>query len=599
MHHPQLSKPRGFAVFAGTAFIAVCLSHAWARRVDPEQPQRYIEHVKYLASPELQGRGAGTPGLERASEYIAGEFKKLELDPAGEENSYWQSFSLTTNSKPGPGNKFSISGASAAPTLRFNEHYVPISFSSGGQVDGPVVFAGYGITAPEFHHDDYQGLDVKDKIVLVVRYEPKSFRKDARAGRQSRRQQWTHHAHLISKAINARNHGARAVILVNDESDKDDKLIRFGTVAGPADAGILMVQLKRSVAQEWLKAGSVPAAIRAAITVDIVHEKATVRNVIGYLPGKTDEYIIVGAHYDHLGHGNQSSLAPAKIGQVHPGADDNASGTAGLLEVARILSARRGELKRGVLFMAFAGEELGLLGSARWVDHPTRNLADAVAMLNMDMIGRVNGGKLFIGGTATGSTFMPILKDATQPYDFKIDYSKNGYSASDHTSFARKSIPVLFFFSGLHGDYHKPSDTWNKISGPDSVQVVNLVSDIATRLIAADVRPQFVKIAEEKRHTAPAEVNSGGSYGPYFGSIPDFAQNDTGVKFSDVRAGSPAAKAGLQAGDTLIEFGGQPIRNLHDFTFALRNSKAGEVVNVKFLRQDKEITASVTLEARP
>jgi hypothetical protein len=595
MRQPQVLKPLKLAVFAGTALAAFSLlSPGWARRASLAQPQRYIEDVKYLASPELQGRGAGTPGLESASNYIADQFKQLKLEPAGEDNSYWQSFSLTTSAKPGPGNELVLGDQPSA--LRLNEQYVPISFSSNGQLNAPVVFAGYGITAPEFHHDDYQGLDVKGKAVLVVRYEPKSFKKDAPG--QSRRREWTHHAHLISKAINARNHGAKAVILVNDDSDKDDKLIRFGAVAGPESAGIMMIQVKRSAVDEWLKAGTVPDAARVTLRVDIEHEKATVRNVIGYLPGKTSEYIIVGAHYDHLGHGGQSSLAPSQVGQVHPGADDNASGTAGMLEIARILSSERGQLKRGVLFMAFAGEELGLLGSARWVDHPTRRLEDAIAMLNMDMIGRVNGGKLYVGGTGTGSTFASMLKEITPAYDFKLNYSQNGYSASDHTSFAAKSIPVLFFFSGLHRDYHKPSDTWDKISAPASVQVVNLVADIATNLIDADSRPQFVKIAEEKQHAGGSPGGSGSGYGPYFGSIPDFAENDKGVKFSDVRSGSPAAKAGLQGGDILIGFGDQPINNLHDFTFALRNSKVGDEVKVKFLRQGKEMTASVKLEAR-
>jgi len=191
-----------------------------------------------------------------------------------------------------------------------------------------------------------------------------------------------------------------------------------------------------------------------------------------------------------------------------------------------------------------------------------------------------------------------MLKEITPAYDFKLNYSQNGYSASDHTSFAAKSIPVLFFFSGLHRDYHKPSDTWDKISAPASVQVVNLVADIATNLIDADSRPQFVKIAEEKQHAGGSPGGSGSGYGPYFGSIPDFAENDKGVKFSDVRSGSPAAKAGLQGGDILIGFGDQPINNLHDFTFALRNSKVGDEVKVKFLRQGKEMTASVKLEAR-
>jgi membrane-associated protease RseP (regulator of RpoE activity) len=216
-------------------------------------------------------------------------------------------------------------------------------------------------------------------------------------------------------------------------------------------------------------------------------------------------------------------------------------------------------------------------------------------MINMDMIGRVNGSKLYIGGTGTGSTFDSMLKQIAGKYPFKIDFSADGYSSSDHTSFVAKSIPVLFFFSGLHGDYHKPSDTWEKISGEASAQVVSLILDVTNTLVAGDSRPQFRKVDTTNPHSG---VPSGGGYGPYFGSVPDFAPVEKGVKFSDVRPNSPAAKAGLTSGDILIGFGDKPINNLHDFTFALRNSKVGDTVTVKFLRDGKEKTAQVTLEAR-
>jgi hypothetical protein len=281
---------------------------------------------------------------------------------------------------------------------------------------------------------------------------------------------------------------------------------------------------------------------------------------------------------------------------VHPGADDNASGTAGLLELARVFAARQKELQRGILFAAFAGEEIGLLGSAEWVNKPTLPLKDAAAMINMDMIGRVTKSKLYIGGTGTGSTFEGILKETIGKYPFQVDQSADGYSSSDHTSFAAKGVPVLFFFSGLHSDYHKPSDTWDRIEGATAARVVSLIADVAGALIADDERPAFKKV-ELSPHSGGVP-SGGGGYGPYFGSIPDFAPVENGVKFSDVRAGSPADKAGLKGGDTLIQFGDKPIKNLYDFTFALRNSKVGETVEVKFLRDGKEHTAKVTLEQR-
>jgi hypothetical protein len=505
-------------------------------------------------------------------------------------------------------------GAGEARRLRLTSDYTPLSFSSNGEFEAPLVFAGYGVTAPEFQYDDYGHIDVKDKIVLVLRYEPPSFRKSP----GDKERAWTHHATLVSKAINARNHGARALILVNGEGgqDKQDALIRFGSVSGPEDAGILIAQVKNEIADAWLKPSSkslsnlqreidsksAPSSFafadlsRVSLRVDIQRENATVANIAGFLPGKTNEYIVIGAHYDHLGRGNESSLAPSQIGQVHPGADDNASGTAGLLELARLLADKRNESRRGILFLAFAGEEIGLLGSAHWANHPTKPLESAVAMINLDMIGRVNGSKLYIGGTGTGSTFDGILTDIAGRYKFQIEKSADGYSASDHTSFAAKSIPVLFFFSGLHGDYHKPSDTWDKIDATASAQVINFVDDIATRLAGAEQRPKFAKV--EAGPHGGGGVPSGGGYGPYFGSVPDFAPVPKGVKFSDVRAGSPADKAGLKAGDILVMFGDKPVNNLYDFTYALRGSKVGDVVTVKVVRDGKEISAQVTLEAR-
>jgi hypothetical protein len=591
-------------------FIAGALLVLWARPVEQIEPKRYTEHVKFLASPELKGRGAGSAGLERAADYIAGEFRKYGLKPAGASGAYFQPFTVTTGAKPGAGNRLAVHDSGRTSALQLKEDYIPLSFSANGGAKAGIVFAGYGITANEYQYDDFAGIDVKDKVVLVLRYEPKRFRKDAAGPERAD----THHAYLVSKAINARNHGAKAMVLVNG-AGPEDTLIRFGSVAGPENAGILIVQSKNSVVDRWLAAAGtslsklqkqieekpasfvLPESLQIELEIDIQRERAQVKNVLGYLPGKTSEYVVIGAHYDHLGLGNQDSLAPSQIGTVHPGADDNASGTAGLLELARVFSAQHGELRRGLLFAAFAGEEIGLLGSSEWVKAPTLPLGDAVAMINMDMIGRVSKSKLYIGGTGTGSTFEPLLKETAGKYPFQIDYSADGYSSSDHTSFVAKGIPVLFFFSGLHSDYHKPSDTWDRIEGPAAAKVVSLIAEVTGRLLAAGERPQFKKV-EMAAHGGPVPGGSGGGYGPYFGSIPDFAPVENGVKFSDVRAGSPADKAGLRGGDILVQFGGKPIKNLYDFTFALRSSKVGDTVEVKVLRGGQEHTAKVTLEQR-
>jgi hypothetical protein len=315
------------------------------------------------------------------------------------------------------------------------------------------------------------------------------------------------------------------------------------------------------------------------------------------LAGQTDEYVIVGAHYDHLGLGQQNSLAPSQIGKVHPGADDNASGTAGVVELAHEVATTSAH-RRGFLFLCFAGEEEGLLGSAYYAAHPLKPLASAVAMINMDMIGRIRDNKLYIGGIATGSTFKSVVDHATDHANFQADQSEiGGYGASDHTSFTAKQIPTLFFFSGLHSDYHKPSDTWDKINPQDAVRVLNEVSEIATTLADAPDRPQFVRVTQNP-HSGNALSSGGGGYGPYFGSIPDFGGPPHGVRFSDVHDGSPAAKAGLKAGDVLVEFDGKAIDNLYDFTYALRQHKPGDKVKVKVLREGAPIVADVVLAKR-
>lgn len=595
------------AVFFLCLFALISLAAPPA--IPAADPQRYLEDIKSLTTPAMEGRGAGTKGITRAEHLIEKRYKSLGLEPAGT-HSYLQPFTVITGAQLKGKNDFAVSSGSEKRELKAKQDFVPFSFSASGTAHSTLVFAGYGITADEFHYDDYAGIDVKDKIVVVMRYEPPSFAvKEGNHG-------MTRHSQMVTKAINARNHGAKALVLVNGKlgDGEEDLLTRFGSVSGPENSGIIFIQVKNEVAEGWLKAAgksladlqkqindsskpaslALPENLSAALAVSIRTTRATVNNVLAYLPGKTDEYVIIGAHYDHLGRGNFDSLAPSQIGQIHPGADDNGSGTAGVLELARLLAPQKGQLRRGILFMSFAGEELGLLGSAEWVKEPTRPLDKAVAMLNMDMIGRIKDQKVYIGGVGTGSTLKAAVEQAAGNSGFKIEYSPGGYSSSDHTSFVSKKIPVLFFFSGLHSDYHKPSDTWDKIDPQSAAHLVNVVGTTSELLADAEDRPAFILVAEEK----PVGGSGGSGYGPYFGSIPDFGQVETGVKFSDVKPNSPAAKAGLKAGDILIQFGDKPIKNLYDFTDALRRSKVGDVVEVKVLRDGQTVTASVKLEQR-
>ena len=581
-------------------------------------PTRFLDHIKYLASADMRGRATGSPELERAADYIAAQFRAIGLQPI-EGNSYFQAFEVTTNAKMGRGNYFESVESGKAIVLKTGEDFVPFNFSSRGKISGSVVFAGYGITAPEYNYDDYAGLDVKDKLVLILRHEPQEFdEKSVFSGKV-----YTEHAQFYSKAVNAKIHGAQGVILVNDTFNhrtESDQLEKFGRTVGPNDAGIPYVEIKAEVAARWMEqAGKNLDEIGAGIdkdlkprsfafseslqvreTVDIERVVKTVHNVAGYLPGETDEYVVIGAHYDHLGLGEQFSMAPSLAGTtVHPGADDNASGTAGVIELARWFAGQP-KHKRGILFMTFAGEELGLLGSSFYVNHPERPINKAVAMINLDMIGRVREGKVYVGGVGTGSNLRATLEPILARYPIHVDYSDStGYGSSDHTSFTTKQVPVLFFFSGLHGDYHKPSDTWDKIDAPDAAKLLDMIAEVGSTLREEAERPQFVRVKEPANPHAGAVAGSSQSgYGPEFGSVPDFTEIPHGVRFADIREGTPAAQAGLKAGDILIEFDGKPIGNLYDFTYALRSKKPGDRVTVRVLRGTETVTASVLLRER-
>jgi len=600
---------------AGVVFAAAAFAVYAATADSAFDAERYLSHIKYLASPEMRGRESGSPELEKAAQYIAAQFRADGLKPP-DGKSYLQAFEVTTSAKSGKNNRFDLSVGGETQSLQVNKDFIPFSFSSRGKASGSVVFAGYGITAPEYNYDDYAGMDVKGKFVLVLAHEPQEFdEKSVFDGKI-----YTDHSQYYSKAANARRHGAAGVILINDRINHKtsaDELEAFGSAAGPTDAGILFVQVREEVVAPWFKAAGKDLmdlergidtdvkprsfalkGVEVRENVDVERVVKTVHNVLGYLPGETDEYIIVGAHYDHLGLGGVFSLAPSLKGTVHPGADDNASGTAGVIELARHFSALP-KPKRGILFMTYAGEELGLLGSGFYANHPELPLDKAITMINMDMIGRVREGKLFIGGAGTGTTLRRDLDAITPRFPLHVDYSdSSGYGSSDHTSFTVKQVPVLFFFSGLHSDYHKPSDTWDKIDAPDAVEVLQLVADIMDRLDNQTDRPQFVRVEEKDNPHAGVLGGSGGGYGPYFGSIPDFAEPPRGVRFADVTPNSPAGKAGLKAGDILVRFGTDPVQNLYDFSYALKSHKAGDAVEVEVLRGDKTVTVKVELTER-
>ena len=598
------------APFAVLAFAAALAAAQYSIT-----PSSYRDTVHYLAGAEMKGRMTGSPELEKAATWLAKEYKKAGVPPVAG-NDYLQRYEVTVNASLGSKNRLVWTNASGKHVLELGKSFQPFNFSATGEFSGPMVFAGYGISAPEYNYDDYAGLDVKDKIVVVLRHEPQEFDdKSVFAGKVM-----TRHSQLDNKAVNAKFHGAKAVVFVNDLSNHTDpdELDKFSSLVGPGYREIAFVQVKAAVADEWFRAAgkdvkswiasvdkdlkpasfAFPSDLTLEARIDVRRESKHVPNVVAYLPGETSEYVIVGGHFDHLGMGEFASMAPDMAGKaIHPGADDNASGASGVLELARYFGSRPRQ-KRGILFLNFSGEEMGLLGSSAYVNHPLLPLDQAVAMINMDMIGRIRDGKVFIGGTATGTTLKALLAEVAPKYpDFKLDLTEQGgYGSSDHQSFTVAHVPVLFFFSGLHADYHKPSDTWDKIDADSAAGLLQLVADTTQHLAESPTRPQFVRVATPAQVATASASNSG--YGPYFGSVPDMSEVAGGFRLSDVRDGGPAFKAGLKAGDIIYEFAGSPIKNLYDFSQALRMHKPGDEVLVKWRRDGKEMEGKTTLTTR-
>jgi hypothetical protein len=465
----------------------------------------------------MAGRATGSEGLERAAAFIAERFAGAGLKPVGDDR-YCQPFEVAAEARLGDRNELSVRrGNAPSRVLTLNEEFLPAPVSSAARFQGPVVFAGYGISAPEYGYDDYAGIDVHGKAVLILRHEPDEH--DADSPFEGR--VYTEHSQVVSKARAAKAHGALVVLLVTDTEQHggSDTLESFSSLPGPAGIGIAYIQVKADVVKEWF--GSPEAFSEAQRTIestgrpnsfelpgveihlqaDVDQVRKRVCNVAAYLPGQTDEYVIVGAHYDHVGLGEQYSMSPGLSGTVHPGADDNASGVAALLGIADSL-AHRPKPRRGVLFLAFAGEELGLLGSSHYVNQPLLPLQSAVAMLNMDMIGRLRDRKLVVGGMKSGSTFSGVLSRSEKKHNLQLDTSEVAvYGSSDHTSFKTRMVPVLFFFTGLHSDYHRPSDTPDKIDRKLAASVASFVADVTWDLATAPDRAEFQLAAPREKTT--------------------------------------------------------------------------------------------------
>src|SRR5918994_3177340 len=602
------------------AVLSVVSTQADPRRIDPKI---YLEHVKFLASEDLEGRGNGSRGLETAADYIAARFREAGLEPGGDAGTFFQRFEMTTGMSIEPGNTVILQSGRSSIEFDIGRDYEIVS-TSGNQPTStttlPVVFAGYGISAPGLKYDDYTSVDARDKAVLIFTHEPQEH--DPRSVFEGRTN--TVHSTMMRKVEVARKNGAKAILVIDDTNHRpaSDRFRWWLREPQAEDYGIPVFYLSRDLVQRALgtrlnlerisdeidRDFASKSRVLSDITVSAVDRtvrvRRPVRNVIGTLKGSDpalqSEAVIVGAHYDHLGRSARFSMSQNSAGQIHHGADDNASGTAAVIEMAKAAVAARQEFRRSLIFMTFAGEEHGLLGSSHYVNNPTLPLDKTIAMINLDMVGRA-GGRIMVDGLGNAPAIEEDLKAAESSSSLSLRALRGGpgAGASDDATFLLRKIPSINFFSGFHSDYHRPSDTGEKIDASGGAAVADLALALARQLANRAERPPFVETVQEQNPHSTGNVGAVSGYGPYFGSVPDFANEGQGVKFAEVRAGSPAAKAGLRGGDVMIAFGGMPIKTLYDFTFALREKKPGDRVDVVVLRDGKEVKASVELTTRP
>jgi hypothetical protein len=483
-------------------------------------PDAILEHIKFLSSDELKGRGDGSPELEVAAEYVAKQFKAVGLQPGGSSNEWFQPFQLDAGLTVGKGNSLSVTAKGKTVRFALSTSYYPLSAPANEDPtkpsaelrDLPIVFAGYGLAVPNVGYDDYARVDVTGKAVLIFSHEPQEEDNNSRLNGRRPMQQTT----LASKASLARSHGARMLLVVGDPTHRTDDApyALFGSDPDAEDHVIPVLRIRRTDAQPLIDAWQLDAIARQIdgdlvprsrdlpdATVDYVEflskNRRMVRNVVGVLPGydpaRAKESIVIGAHYDHVGLGGRLSGSPERTGEIHNGADDNASGTASIIEIARAAVSERSRFPRTLVFVAFAGEERGLLGSAFYANQPRMPIEGTIAMLNLDMVGRANGSVDVSGLEAAPSMeadFVAAVKASGTT--LKIKREGPGAGRSDDYHFIVRRIPAINFFTGFHPDYHRPGDDWEKIDAAGTSQVARLALELAAALANRSARPAFV-----------------------------------------------------------------------------------------------------------
>ena len=587
--YPSLKSGMSYlTILSSIVFIYLLLTTVpvHAQQVACPTPQVGVDaitHIRFLADDRLEGREVGTAGAHCAAEYIATQFSHIGLEPAGEADTFFQPFPIRKGTTVGADNTLEVSGRS----YRLESEWVPLGFSANRKLEAPLVYGEYGITQANGSDDPYEHLDLEGKIVVVEWGDP-----DAPHGESIR-------ADPHFKAISAADHNATGIIVLLPEGWSprlpDDEI--------RATLGIPAIVVHAGLANSLRAAANNNSVAR--LHTEVHTTTAEARNVVALIPGThptlRDEVIIVGAHYDHLGFGGEGSLSPDSR-EVHNGADDNASGGAALIEIARTIIAGK-PLDRTALFIAFTGEEKGLWGSGHFVRDPTVDLSNSVGMLNLDMVGRMNGDALTIFGFGTAQEWDQVVDEANLDLDQPLDISKapDGYGPSDHSSFYGEGIPVLHLFTGTHEDYHRPSDDWQLINLSGLDRVVALTAGIVEQLAEGgsnSVTLTPIQQPTPSQTSSPSSSSTSGYGSAYLGTIPDMTPNDRGLRLTGVREGSPADQGGLRAGDVVVEFDGTAIGDIYAYTYALQAKKPGDEVTIIVQRGEERFPLQVVLGER-
>jgi peptidase M28-like protein/PDZ domain-containing protein/PA domain-containing protein len=554
----------------------------------PPDATSLARDVNVLADPAMEGRGSGTPGGERAAREISRQLELAGLHPGGDAGTFFQSFVVATGTRIAATSRFDGLGHDT-PRLELDRDWRPHGGSRAGEVTGDVVFVGHGIVSADGQWNDYDGVDMRGRIALALDGAPSQLGSRV--------------ASRLDKVIAARRAGASALLIASD------RLATAGATSAPvaitsasitrsaADAlltpsGESVSRLETAIASRRAPMSFAIAGQRARIDVVLEREEKRAANVIGILPGRDpalrDEIVIVGAHYDHLG---------VRDGKMYPGADDNASGTAVVLGLARAFAAA-GSLPRTIVFALFSGEELGLLGSRHYVSAPTMPIGRTVAMMNLDMVGRLGSGELTIGGVDSGNGLRQVVADAAHATGVRVRERGEPFSPSDHLQFYRAGMPILFFHTGSHADYHKPTDTADRIDADGMARVAAVATDVLARLASGPVA-SYVKLTPPARERGRAPRSTPSGSGAFLGIIADPHGSADGVRLSDVVPGSAADRAGVRGGDVIVRIGGEPVNGFDELRKLIETKKPGDTVDVVYLRDGEDRRTSTALDARP